>query len=76
MVNGWVTSCSINVKRSWVKSGAAVIDVGINFVNNEQGQRKIVGDVAFSEVRTCQQNLFVIFGLATIYLFNVIFFFN
>ena len=38
------------VKRSWVKPGATVIDVGINRVTDESGKSRIVGDVAFAEV--------------------------
>src|SRR6266851_7604589 len=37
------------VKRDWIKSGATVIDVGINRVASDSGHR-IVGDVAFREV--------------------------
>ena len=38
------------VKKDWVKPGAVVIDVGINFVTGADGKRKIVGDVDFQEV--------------------------
>ena len=38
------------VRRDWIKSGATVIDVGINRVPDEGGKTKIVGDVAFAEV--------------------------
>jgi methylenetetrahydrofolate dehydrogenase (NADP+)/methenyltetrahydrofolate cyclohydrolase len=38
------------VKSSWIKPGATVIDVGINRVE-EGGRHRIVGDVAFDEVR-------------------------
>jgi methylenetetrahydrofolate dehydrogenase (NADP+) / methenyltetrahydrofolate cyclohydrolase len=38
------------VRRSWVKPGATVIDVGINRVAGEAGKSHIVGDVAFAEV--------------------------
>ena len=38
------------VRRDWIKPGATVIDVGITCVAVENGQTKIVGDVAFSEV--------------------------
>ena len=34
-----------------VKPGAVVIDVGINSVENEKGERLVVGDVKFDEVR-------------------------
>ncbi|MGY2284477.1 bifunctional methylenetetrahydrofolate dehydrogenase/methenyltetrahydrofolate cyclohydrolase FolD [Pseudomonas gingeri] len=36
------------VKGDWIKSGAVVIDVGINRVQRD-GQSRIVGDVAFAE---------------------------
>jgi methylenetetrahydrofolate dehydrogenase (NADP+) / methenyltetrahydrofolate cyclohydrolase len=39
------------VHRDWVKPGATVIDVGINRVADESGRHRIVGDVAFTEVR-------------------------
>jgi methylenetetrahydrofolate dehydrogenase (NADP+)/methenyltetrahydrofolate cyclohydrolase len=37
------------VRGSWVKPGAAVIDVGINRVAGEGGKSRLVGDVAFAE---------------------------
>jgi methylenetetrahydrofolate dehydrogenase (NADP+) / methenyltetrahydrofolate cyclohydrolase len=39
------------VRRDWIKPGATVIDVGINRVTDEGGRHRIVGDVAFAEVR-------------------------
>jgi 5,10-methylene-tetrahydrofolate dehydrogenase/methenyl tetrahydrofolate cyclohydrolase len=41
------------VKADWVKPGAAVIDVGINRVDDASRKRgyRIVGDVAFDEVK-------------------------
>lgn len=39
------------VRRDWIKPGATVIDVGINRVADESGHYRIVGDVAFAEVR-------------------------
>jgi len=39
------------VKGSWIKPGAAVIDVGINRVPAEGGKTRLVGDVAFEEAR-------------------------
>ncbi len=39
------------VKAEWVKEGACVIDVGINRVETEDGKGRLVGDVAFSEVK-------------------------
>ncbi len=39
------------VRRDWVKPGATVIDVGINRVTDAAGKSRIVGDVAFAEVR-------------------------
>ncbi len=38
------------VKRDWIKSGACVIDVGINRVPSDGGKTKLVGDVAFADV--------------------------
>ena len=38
------------IKGDMVKDGAVVIDVGINAVKDENGDTKIVGDVAFDEV--------------------------
>lgn len=35
------------VKGSWIKEGAAVIDVGINRVETEDGKYKLTGDVEF-----------------------------
>jgi methylenetetrahydrofolate dehydrogenase (NADP+)/methenyltetrahydrofolate cyclohydrolase len=37
------------VRGDWIKPGAAVIDVGINRVDNGMGGTKLVGDVAFAE---------------------------
>lgn len=37
------------VKGGWIKPGATVIDVGINRVTRADGQRTVVGDVAFDE---------------------------
>jgi methylenetetrahydrofolate dehydrogenase (NADP+) / methenyltetrahydrofolate cyclohydrolase len=39
------------VQRDWIKPGATVIDVGINRITGEDGRQRIVGDVAFDEVR-------------------------
>lgn len=41
------------VKRDWVKPGAVVIDVGVNRVEDLSSEKgyKLVGDVAFDEVR-------------------------
>jgi methylenetetrahydrofolate dehydrogenase (NADP+) / methenyltetrahydrofolate cyclohydrolase len=42
------------VKADWIKPGATVIDVGINRIDNPtkgQGATKLVGDVAYDEVR-------------------------
>jgi methylenetetrahydrofolate dehydrogenase (NADP+)/methenyltetrahydrofolate cyclohydrolase len=39
------------VKASWVKPGAVVIDVGINRVSVADGKTKLLGDVAFDEVK-------------------------
>jgi methylenetetrahydrofolate dehydrogenase (NADP+)/methenyltetrahydrofolate cyclohydrolase len=39
------------VKRHWIKPGATVIDVGINRVADGLGKSRLVGDVAFAEVK-------------------------
>ena len=39
------------VKGSWLKEGAVVIDVGINRIENEQGEKTLLGDVDFD---SCQ----------------------
>lgn len=39
------------IRAQHVKPGAVVIDVGINRVTDAQGQRHVVGDVAFEEVK-------------------------
>jgi len=38
------------LKKSWVKKGAVIIDVGINRIE-EEGKTKLVGDVDFEEVK-------------------------
>ena len=38
------------IRKSWIKPGATVIDVGINRVPGEGGKSRLVGDVAFAEV--------------------------
>lgn len=37
------------VRGDWIKSGATVIDVGINRIAAAEGKTKLVGDVAFAE---------------------------
>jgi methylenetetrahydrofolate dehydrogenase (NADP+)/methenyltetrahydrofolate cyclohydrolase len=39
------------VKGSWVKPGAAVIDVGIHHTKNEDGTSVVDGDVEFAEAK-------------------------
>jgi methylenetetrahydrofolate dehydrogenase (NADP+) / methenyltetrahydrofolate cyclohydrolase len=39
------------VRGDWVKSGAVVIDVGINRLTGDDGKERLVGDVAFDEVQ-------------------------
>ena len=39
------------VRGDWIKSGAVVIDVGINRVEATEGKSKLVGDVAFAEAQ-------------------------
>lgn len=38
------------VKADWVKPGAVVLDVGINVVEDDDGNSHVAGDVAFEEV--------------------------
>lgn len=38
------------VKKSWIKQGAVVIDVGINRIEGENGKSRLVGDVDFDDV--------------------------
>jgi methylenetetrahydrofolate dehydrogenase (NADP+)/methenyltetrahydrofolate cyclohydrolase len=40
------------IKADWIKSGATVIDVGINAIEID-GKRKLVGDVDFNDVEPC-----------------------
>jgi len=37
------------VRGDWIKPGAAVIDVGINRIQTDDGKSRLVGDVAFAE---------------------------
>ncbi|PZR87294.1 MAG: bifunctional methylenetetrahydrofolate dehydrogenase/methenyltetrahydrofolate cyclohydrolase FolD [Stutzerimonas stutzeri] len=39
------------IRGDWIKSGAIVIDVGINRIAGEGGKGRLVGDVAFAEAR-------------------------
>jgi methylenetetrahydrofolate dehydrogenase (NADP+)/methenyltetrahydrofolate cyclohydrolase len=39
------------VKADWIKPGATVIDVGINRIDAGEGKKRLVGDVAFDEVK-------------------------
>jgi methylenetetrahydrofolate dehydrogenase (NADP+)/methenyltetrahydrofolate cyclohydrolase len=39
------------VRGSWIKSGATVIDVGINRIETPEGKTRLVGDVAYDEAR-------------------------
>ena len=39
------------VRGDWVKPGAVIIDVGISRIAGEDGKERLVGDVAFDEVR-------------------------
>jgi methylenetetrahydrofolate dehydrogenase (NADP+)/methenyltetrahydrofolate cyclohydrolase len=39
------------VKGSWIKSGATVLDVGINRIETGEGKARLVGDVDFEEAR-------------------------
>jgi methylenetetrahydrofolate dehydrogenase (NADP+)/methenyltetrahydrofolate cyclohydrolase len=40
------------VRGSWIKTGATVIDVGINRVTGDDGRTHLIGDVAFAEALT------------------------
>ena len=40
------------VKGNWINPGAVVIDVGINRIENSQGESRLVGDVDFDEAMT------------------------
>lgn len=37
------------VRAEWIKPGAIVIDVGINRITSSDGEKRLVGDVAFEE---------------------------
>lgn len=39
------------IKGDWIKSGACVIDVGINRITTTDGKNKLVGDVDFESVK-------------------------
>ena len=39
-----------SLDSKWIKEGAVVIDIGTNFINHH-GSQKMVGDIAFKEVR-------------------------
>lgn len=39
------------VRGSWIKKGAAVIDVGVNRLAREGGKPRLVGDVAYGEAK-------------------------
>jgi methylenetetrahydrofolate dehydrogenase (NADP+)/methenyltetrahydrofolate cyclohydrolase len=39
------------VKGNWIKAGATVIDVGINRIDAGEGKTRLVGDVAFDDVK-------------------------
>jgi methylenetetrahydrofolate dehydrogenase (NADP+)/methenyltetrahydrofolate cyclohydrolase len=39
------------VPGDWIKPGATVIDVGINRIDVEDGETKLVGDVAYESCR-------------------------
>src|SRR6266567_4768349 len=38
------------VRGDWIKPGATVVDVGINRLQDKDGETRLVGDVAFAEV--------------------------
>jgi methylenetetrahydrofolate dehydrogenase (NADP+) / methenyltetrahydrofolate cyclohydrolase len=37
------------IRGDWIKEGAIVIDVGINWIDDGAGNNRLVGDVAFQE---------------------------
>lgn len=39
------------IRADWIKPGATVIDIGVNRVMEAGGKSRVVGDVAFAEVR-------------------------
>ena len=38
------------IKKDWIKQEAIVLDVGINFIKDDMGRNKLVGDVDFNDV--------------------------
>lgn len=40
------------IKSDWIKSGAVVMDVGINRISDSDGTQKLVGDVDYDSVKT------------------------
>ena len=38
------------IKKDWIKKEAIVLDVGINFIKDDMGRNKLVGDVDFNDV--------------------------
>lgn len=45
------TGCAHLVREAWVKPGVTIIDVGITRKKGSDGKNKLVGDVAFDEVK-------------------------
>jgi methylenetetrahydrofolate dehydrogenase (NADP+)/methenyltetrahydrofolate cyclohydrolase len=43
------------ITKAWVKPGAIVIDVGINYVLDSKGETSLVGDVDFEDVKDVAQ---------------------
>jgi methylenetetrahydrofolate dehydrogenase (NADP+) / methenyltetrahydrofolate cyclohydrolase len=41
--------CPEFIRGDWIKSGATVIDIGINRLTDPAGKSRIVGDVNFAE---------------------------
>ena len=46
------------MKKSWIKRGATVIDVGINKISDDSGKGyKLVGDVDYENVKKVANNI-------------------
>ena len=47
-----ITCCGVPklVKKDWIKEGIIIIDVGINHIKDENGKKKLVGDVDYEDV--------------------------
>jgi len=50
-----------SIKSEWIKDDAIVIDIGTNFIIHE-GNKKMVGDIAFEEVNIYRDYRFILLG--------------